>query len=68
MRKYLPSVEGTTEGASRGCRRPRGMPPRLIPTHEVVFSIRTSTDDSIVISLWRAALARSANFKRAKRV
>ena len=34
-RVFAPSVEGSTEGAFRGCRRPRGVPPRLIPTHEV---------------------------------
>ena len=28
-------VEGSTEGTPRGCRRPRGVSPRLIPTHEV---------------------------------
>ena len=30
------SEEGSTEGAPRGCQRPWGVPPRLIPTHEVV--------------------------------
>ena len=54
MRIFLPSVEGSTEGASQGA-EPRGMPPRLIPTHEVEYPIRTSTDDSIIISLWSAA-------------
>ena len=34
MRIFLPSVEGSTEGTPRGCRRPRGGSPRLIPTHD----------------------------------
>ena len=32
---FLPSVEGSTEGTPRGCRRPRGVSPRWIPTREV---------------------------------
>ena len=64
MRVFLPSVEGSTEGASQGA-EPRGMPPRLIPTHEVEYPIRTSTDDSIIISLWSAATG-EAGFRRSR--
>ena len=39
---FLPSVEGSTEGTTRGCRRPRGVSPRWIPTREVVYPIRSS--------------------------
>ena len=50
-RVFRPTAEGSTEGTSRGCRRPRGMSPRLIPTHEVRKNpISTSTDESIGIT------------------
>ena len=64
MRIFLPSVEGSTEGTSQGA-EPRGMSPRLIPTHEVEYPIRTSTDDSIIISLWSAATG-EAGFRRSR--
>ena len=61
------SVEGSTEGTSQGA-EPRGMSPRLIPTHDTRGGIAHTLEhmsESIIISLWSAATG-EAGFRRSR--
>ena len=45
--KIPPSVEGSTEGAPRGCRRPRGVPP--VEHQDIIRRAFTSVENNIII-------------------